>query len=263
MIELMVRRFLYYPSRIPREAPLPPYCADAQEVWFETSRGDSIHGLYWPPAHDEPTILFFHGNAQTVFEWALIREELEAVRAGMLLIDYPGYGKSTGKPSEEALYAAGLSAWGFLQREGTAPGEIVIFGKSLGGGVATEVARDKRGPGRQPKALVLESTFTSIPSVARVLLPLIPTDALFSRERYESISKLEAIHCPVMVIHGTEDRLIPADEGRALFEGASPPKELFLVEGAGHNNVAMVARKEYGRRLAQWLDSLPPCPAPE
>ena len=254
MFDGLVKRFLYWPERIERDCPLPAYISGAREIWFNADDGNEIHSLYWPAAKDRPTILFFHGNAQTVFEWALIRHELQVMDCGLLLVDYPGYGKSSGKPSEESLYSCGHAAFKWLTGEGgLASEEIVIFGKSLGGGVTCEVAR-----GKKLKGVVLESTFTSIPAVAKKLLPMLPINFIFKSERYESINKLPEISAPVLVVHGKRDDLIPLREGEALYEKANEPKELYLVGGAGHNDVAMVAGDEYGFRLRNWLDSLIP-----
>lgn len=250
MIESLVRRFLYYPERLPADAPLPSYIRGAEEVFLKADDGNTIHGLYWPARTDRPTILFLHGNAQTVFEWALVREELDPLDCGMLLIDYPGYGKSTGTPSEPANYAAGRAALNHLLfTRNLAEREIVLFGKSLGGGVVTEIA-----VGLDLNGVVLESTFTSIPAVARRLLPMLPADALFKSETYRSVEKIKDTHAPVLVIHGDADDLIPVSEGKALFEAAGEPKRLYIVHGAGHNDVAYTAGREYALEIRRWLD---------
>jgi len=253
MMEGLVRKFLYYPTRIDPDAPLPYYIRGATEVWIDTPAGNRIHALHWPAPVARPTILFFHGNAQTVFEWALIREELAPLECGLLLPDYPGYGKSQGAPGEAANYDAAHGAWQWLSESAGVPAaKVVIFGKSLGGGVSTEIAR-----GKTFKGLVLESTFTSIPSVMRQLLPFIPAGTLLKGELYESLNKLADIHAPLLVVHGTRDELIPVGEGKRLYEAANEPKQLYLVEGAGHNDVSMVAGETYGRTLRRWLDGLP------
>jgi fermentation-respiration switch protein FrsA (DUF1100 family) len=251
VLEFIVRQFLYYPIKLPADAPIPPYARGAEEVWLSAPDGEKIHGLYWKAPDGRPTVLFFHGNAQSVFEWSLVREDLSDLDCGLLLVDYPGYGKSSGKPNEAGSYAAGQAALDWLVAEaGVSVEQVVLFGKSLGGGVATYVAQDK-----PIKGLILESTFKSIPSVARILLPMIPADGIFKSERYESIERIGSIRVPILVVHGTVDELIPLAEGQDLFEKANPPKDLYLVEGAGHNNVSYVAGAEYGRRLRQWLDS--------
>lgn len=241
-------RFLYYPDRIPADAPPPSWAEGVEEVWMTASDGVRIHGLWWPEPAGRPVVLFLHGNAQEVYSWSLVHEDLSALECRLLLIDYHGYGKSGGRPGEEALYADGRAALEWLSREGIAADETVVFGKSLGGAVACEIAR-----GVSPAGLVLESTFTSLASVARSLFPFAPAYAPHG-STYDSINKLPEITCPVLVIHGDMDMLIPFEEGEALFEAAREPKELFVVRGAGHNDVSMVAGEAYGRRLREWLD---------
>lgn len=252
MFEGLVRSFLYYPLENRREAPVPPYCGNPDEVWINSSDGNEIHGLHWKAPEGRPTILFFHGNAQSVFEWCLIYEEFAPAECGLLLIDYPGYGKSTGKPSEEGLYAAGLASLEWLKSVGGVPEErIVLFGKSLGGPVAAETAMHCK-----PMGVVLESTFRSIPHVARKLLPMLPVDAILKTERYETSERVPRITAPVLVVHGKIDELIPFAEGEALFELAGEPKDSYWVDGAGHNDVSMVAGAAYGARLRAWLDGI-------
>jgi fermentation-respiration switch protein FrsA (DUF1100 family) len=250
MIEHLVRQFLYYPTRIPESAPLPPWVQGAAEVWFDTSEGDRIHGLHWPAPPSRPTVLYLHGNAQTVFEWSLVASDLAPLDAGLLLIDYPGYGKSTGSPHEEALYAAGHAALDWLGERVVAE-RTVVLGKSLGGGVATEVLQN-----RPVMGLILESTFCSVPAVARQVMPFVPAGALLRTERYDSLSRVPGLRLPVLVVHGTADDLIPVEQGRALYDAANDPKELYLVEGAGHNDVTVVAGPAYGERLRRWLETL-------
>ena len=252
MLEELIRRFLYYPTKIQTEAPIPYYVEGAVEVWMESSNGNRIHGLYWKAPKGRPTILFLHGNAQSVYDWALVEPELASMECGLLLIDYPGYGKSTGEPSEQGLYSAGNAAMDFLIGQKDLPAaELILFGKSLGGGVASELAIHHR-----VLAVILESTFRSIPSVAKRLLPMLPEDSMFDSEIYDTLSRMSDIHSPVLVVHGTEDELIPSNEGKALFEAANEPKQIYLVEGAGHNDVSMVAGDQYGWTLREWLDDI-------
>ena len=252
MIESLVRKFLYYPEPLPPDAPLPHYAREAREVWIDTPDGGRIHTLYWPAPEGRPTILFFHGNAQTVFEWALIRQELTPLDCGLLLVDYPGYGKSHGVPSEATNYDAGHGAYAWLTGDGGVPAErVIFFGKSLGGGIATEVAQGKPALG-----MVLESTFTSIPAVVKRLIPMLPSGGMMKSEIYDSADKLATIHIPLLVVHGTSDETIPFDEGEKLFLVANKPKQFFRVDGAGHNDVAITAGPEYGRRLRAWLDEI-------
>jgi len=244
----MVRSFLYYPDRLPPDMPPPSWAEGAEEVWMECDDGVRIHGLWWAEPEGAPVILFLHGNAQEVYSWSLVRRELLPLGCRMLLIDYHGYGKSGGEPHEAGLYLDGKAALGWLHRKGLEDGEIIVFGKSLGGAVACEVARS-----RDLRALILESTFTSLAGMAGRLFPMLP-GGISLGEEYSSIEKIGGINCPLLVIHGERDELIPVEEGRALFDVAPEPKELYLVPGAGHNDLSLAAGPEYPRRIGDFLE---------
>lgn len=245
----MVRGLLYYPDRLPRDLPPPRWAGACEEVWLRAEDGVEIHGLWWPEPAGAPAVLFFHGNAQEAYSWSPVHEDLAPLGCRMLLVDYHGYGKSGGEPGEESLYLDGRAALAWLGGKGLGDSEVIVFGKSLGGAVACEIARE-----RAFRALVLESTFTSLLSVSRRLFPVLPAGVEL-RERYASAEKIGRAACPVLVIHGDRDELIPPQEGLALFEAAPAPKELYLVEGAGHNDVSMVAGDEYARRIASFLNT--------
>jgi uncharacterized protein len=247
-LENLARKFLYYPDRLPADMLPPRWAGGAEEVWLDCDDGIRIHGLWWPEPEGAPVILFLHGNAQEAYSWSLVHEELAPLACRVLLIDFHGYGKSGGEPHEAGLYLDGKAALAWLNRRGSEDEDVIVFGKSLGGGVACEIAQDRR-----LKALVLESTFTSLASVARKLFPFLPQGILLG-EVYDSISKLPRARCPVMVVHGEMDELIPASEGMDLYAAAPEPKELYLVPGAGHNDVSMVAGPEYARRIASFLE---------
>lgn len=243
----MMRRLLYYPDRLPPDLPPPAWAGRCEEVRLECEDGLSIHGLWWPEPAGAPVILFFHGNAQEVYSWSPVQMEFEPLGCRLLLVDYHGYGKSDGEPGEQALYVDGRASLAWLAERGVGDGDIIVFGKSLGGAVACEIAQDRRF-----RALILESTFTTLASVASRLFPLIPGGLELS-ESYESIEKIVRVACPILVIHGGRDELIPAREGLRLFEAAPSPKELYLVDGAGHNDVSYIAGGEYARRIRSFL----------
>lgn len=243
-------KYLYYPERLPPGMPPPRWAAGSEEAWIETEDGVRIHGLWWSRPSGRPVVLFLHGNAQEAYSWSLVRHELAPMDCRMLLIDYRGYGKSEGDPSEKGLYLDGAAALRWLEEQGVEPEQLLVFGKSLGGAVACEISQ-----GLPLKGLILESTFTSLRSVARNLFPAgagyVPLEGAF-----DSLEKLPRITCPLLVVHGDEDALIPASEGMDLFEAANEPKQLYLVCGAGHNDVSMVGGREYGEHLRSWLDRL-------
>ncbi len=244
----MVRKFLYYPDLLPPDLPPPRWAGDAEEVWMKCEDGVNIHGLWWAEPAEGPVILFLHGNAQELYSWSPVRMDLESTGCRLLLIDYHGYGKSGGEPHEAGLYLDGKAAMGWLEGKGVEDSEIIVFGKSLGGGVACDIAQ-----GSRLKALILESTFTSLARAARKLFPFFPPGVPLG-EKYDSIGKIKRVRCPVMVIHGDEDELIPVGEGMDLYDAAPEPKELYLVRGAGHNDVSMVAGPNYARRITTFLN---------
>jgi len=244
-----LERFLYYPERIPGDAPLPYWARGAQEIWVTTEDGVKVHGLWWDEPAGAPVVLFFHGNAQDVFQWSPVHDELAPLECRMLLMDYPGYGKSEGEPSEKALYSDGRAALQWLRDNGVDDGDIVVFGKSLGGAVACGVC-----PGLTLRGLVLESTFTSLLAVSKDLFPFMQGE-LPGEDVYHSAARIKDIHCPVLVVHGDADALIPVSEGLELFEAANEPKELVIVRGAGHNDVSLVGGEAYAAHIRQWLDT--------
>lgn len=243
-----LKSLLYYPERLPADMPPPRWAPGSREVWMEAEDGVRIHGLWWPEPPGKPVVLFLHGNAQEVYSWSLVREDLEPLDCRLLLIDYHGYGKSGGTPAERELYMDGRAALRWLEGQGVPPGETVVFGKSLGGAVACGIAG-----GAGLLGLVLESTFRSLASVARNLFPL-AHQWMPDMEEYDSLSRLPGIRCPVLVVHGDRDALIPLEEGLALYEAANEPRELFVVEGAGHNDVSLYAGHRYGAFIRSWLD---------
>jgi fermentation-respiration switch protein FrsA (DUF1100 family) len=163
----------------------------------------------------------------------------------VLLFDYRGYGHSTGRPSEEGLYRDAMSAWEHLvTRTDTAGVPRLLFGRSLGGAVAIELATRVKADG-----LIIESTFTSIRTLARLIFP-VPLPEL--PVNYDSLSKIGRIAMPLLVIHGERDELIPVADGQALFQAAAEPKAWFAIPGAGHNDTYLTGGQAYFQRLADF-----------
>ena len=245
----LVRNYLYFPEPIPLDEPPPLWAGNGEEVWMECADGVAIHGLWWDDPAGAQAILFLHGNAQDVYSWSPVRQELKHLDCRMLLIDYHGYGKSGGEPSEKSLYMDGEAAMKWLNERGIEDKDIILFGKSLGGGVACEIAKN-----RHVRALTLESTFTSLARVGRKLFPFLPP-GLPLGETYDSIEKVRVCACPVMIIHGESDDLIPVGEGFDLYEAAPGPKDIYLVPDAGHNDVSIIAGMNYTHRIASFLNA--------
>lgn len=189
---------------------------------------------WWLPGHPEaPVVLFFHGNAGCLgFPPVRLRRLATIRRAGasVLALDYRGYGQSPGSPSEPGLYADGEAAYREALRRAKDPGRLVIHGRSLGGAVACHIASQHPCAG-----LVLESTFTSIPDVFSHHLGRWVAERV--RHRFANRERLRGVELPLLVMHGTADRLVPVWMGRELFRGAAGRRSLWLVRGAGHNGL--------------------------
>ena len=249
---LFQSKFVYFPSKTLASSP-QQIGAEYEEVSLTTADGHRLHGWYLPADDARFTLLFFHGNAGNIshrLDSLMIFRELGLAT---LIIDYRGYGLSEGKPSEKGTYLDAESAWDYLLKErGVKAGNIIIFGRSLGGGVATWLAQKKK-----PAALVIESTFTSITDIASSLYPYMPV-RLLGRIRYENIERIDAISSPLLIIHSQQDELIPYSHGQALFQQAAEPKAFLEISG-GHNGGFLLERDRYLEGLRGFLqEHLPP-----
>lgn len=225
---------VYHPIREAEEW-LPPPNQRVEDVSLATLDYTPIHA-WWCPAEDggaeQGAVLYCHGNAGNLsHRGASIQSWLQGVGLPVLIFDYPGYGRSGGTVSEAGCYAAADAAYDWLTRIKQIPPEkVVLYGDSLGGGVAVDLA--SRRPHR---ALVLVNTFTSIPDVATKLYPWLPVRWLM-RNRFDSGGKIGRCKQPVLIAHGTADRLVPFVQGQRLFATAHEPKQFFAMEGYDHND---------------------------
>jgi fermentation-respiration switch protein FrsA (DUF1100 family) len=198
-------------------------------VWYETADGIRLAGAYFPPpAPERPVVLYVHGNAEAAAQNLPLAESLRARGLGVFLAEYRGYGGLGGSPSEEGLYADGEAALGELGRLGVPPSRVVLAGRSLGSGVAVELAT------RHPvAAVVLVSAYTSIVDMGRTVAG--PLASLVIRDRFDSLSKIVRIAPPVVLLHGTRDDVVPVAMGR-LLSAARPGSRWVEVPEATHND---------------------------
>jgi fermentation-respiration switch protein FrsA (DUF1100 family) len=247
---ILQRRMIYYPMSLEKAYEFPPYVPGMEEVYMTCDDGTVIHGLWAPGKEERPCVLIFHGNAGNVIHREVLMQGFNQRGYSVCMIDYHGYGKSGGKPTEQNLYMDGRTAIAWLSDvQGIPPERIVIFAKSLGSGVGVEMAVLF-----SIKGLILESPFSSTSSVARshFVYSLFPTGLLI-RDKYDNISKISSIGCPVMFIHGSQDNLISRKESDKLFEKAKEPKTLYIIEGAGHNDVQFIRPMEYWNNVSDWI----------
>jgi len=224
-----------------------------ETVWLDTADHVRLNGWYVPAENARGTVLFFHGNAGNISHRLDSLRIFHDLNLSVLIIDYRGYGQSGGKPSEEGTHQDALAAWRHLvETRGEAPGRIVLFGRSLGAALGAWLAARER-----PGALILESTFTSLPDLAADLYWWLPARRL-TRLQYATLEYLAAVHCPVLVVHSPEDEIIPYRHGRALYDAARPPKEFLQLKG-DHNMGFLISGEHYLRGLDAFLSrNLPP-----
>jgi len=221
---------LVYQPAGPHPEDWHPPGLDYEDVYFETADGVRLHGWYCPVEEPRAVVLFAHGNAANItYRYPDLIRFTKDMHVSVFAFDYRGYGRSEGAPSEKGLLADARAARRWLaQRANIEEQEIVLFGRSLGGGVVVDLAaRDGA------RALILESTFTSLPAVANDLLPLWPGLLMFNR--FDSIKKIADYHGPLLIAHGTADPLIPFKHSQQLFAKANEPKQHIPITGVGHN----------------------------
>ncbi|HXG60122.1 MAG TPA: alpha/beta hydrolase [Planctomycetota bacterium] len=235
--------FIYFPRR-GDVGPSP-----GEDIFLAASDGVRLHG--WFVTHPEArfAILWFHGNAGNLEDRRDLLADLRSLPADVFALDYRGYGRSEGTPSEEGLYRDARAAYEWL-RTRRPPERIVIFGKSLGGGPACDLAAQVPAAG-----LILQSAFTSARDMASRVMPLFPA-RWFMRTRFDNRSKVARIACPKLFIHSRSDEIIPFRMGEELYAAAAEPKEHAWFDGAGHNDLWIVRRREYRARLSAFLEML-------
>lgn len=234
MFQFLERPLVFRPISHAQHWVEAPPALGAEDVWLQLGMGVTVHGWWCPPAGWTPAqgaLLYsqgYRGNLSQRGE--TIRRWQERVGRAVLIYDYPGYGRSTGKPSEDACYAAATAACDWLTREkGVAPRDVLLYGGSLGGGVAIELAT------RRPyRAVVLVGAFTSIPDMAARRYPWLPVRR-FIRNRFDNLAKIGCIG-RVFIAHGTADRFVPFSMAERLFAAAAEPKRLFPMTGFDHHH---------------------------
>lgn len=242
-------RLLFFPDKhlvaTPREWGMP-----YQDVWLTTADDVRIHAWYLPVAHARQVLLFFHGNAGNISHRGETLKLFHELGLSTLIIDYRGYGQSQGTVSEQGLYQDAQAAWQYLINEHQyQPQDIVIFGRSLGGAVATQLASKV-----QSRALILESTFSSIKDMAQRVLPYI-SRLIYLRYDFKSVSIINKVNSPVLVMHSPEDEMIPFVQGEKVYAAAQQQKQFYRLRG-GHNETYLVSMPGYQQNLARFLNGL-------
>jgi fermentation-respiration switch protein FrsA (DUF1100 family) len=249
LLFLMQSRFLYYPVReiscTPAELGL-----DFEDVTFTTTDGLKLNGWHIPALDSRFTVLFCHGNGGNMMHRLDSINIFHNLGLNCLVFDYRGYGHSEGRPTEQGTYLDAAAAYRWLTEDKKIqPQDIIIFGRSLGGTIAAQLARNV-----DAKALAIESTFTSYVDIGRKFYWYMPV-RLFARFSYDTIDYIKDVHCPVMVIHSANDEIVPFEFGRRLYETANEPKEFIEIVGS-HNDGFVVSGDIYTGAWSEWLKFL-------
>lgn len=219
-----------------------------KSVSFKAPDGIRLSGWFIPAESPRGVVIFCHGNAGNISHRLESIDIFHGLRLSTFIFDYRGYGASEGTPSEEGSYLDAKGAWNYLiEHEGLDPFDIILFGRSLGGAVASCLAREHR-----PKALIIESAFTSASDLAGELYLFLPTK-LLCRYKYDTLAAIREVQCPVLIVHSQEDRIVPFRHARKLFDAANDPK-VFLEISGSHNEGFITSSSVYLNGLKSFLD---------
>ena len=219
---------------------------DFQDVSIATTDGVILHG-WFIAGQSSRVLLFFHGNAGNISHRLDSIAQFRELGLSVLIIDYRGYGQSTGRTTERGIYRDADAAWRYLiDDRGIVANDIVIFGRSLGASVASRLASEY-----QPSALIVESSFTSIPDIAQDIYPWLPVRWL-SRLSHATRDYVRDVRCPILIIHSRDDEIIPFRHGEAIFASANEPRTLLTIRGT-HNDAFLLDERAYVAGLRMFL----------
>jgi len=238
--------YVYYPERALLVDPSSIGLA-FESVSFKTADQVEISGWFIPSESDIGVILFCHGNAGNISHRLESIQIFHRLGLDVFIFDYRGYGQSKGKPTEQGTYKDAEAAWQYLVDERQVdPSQVIIFGRSIGGAIASWLAQN-----HTPDALILESTFTSLPDIAAALYPYLPVRLLL-RFEYNTAKYLGRVDCPVLIVHSRDDEMMPFSHGRQLFEMAREPKEFLEISGT-HNEGFITSGRYYEEGLKAFV----------
>lgn len=232
LLMMLFETLLVYPIPTPMPEGQVSFDENSEDVEFQSQDGTELHGRYYPHRDARGVILYCHGNGEDVSQndthMVYLRDKLQA---SIFIFDYRGYGRSHGSPNEQGVIEDGLAAQRWLAgRTDLTTQEVVLYGRSLGGAVAVAIAEQQGA-----KALILHSTFSSMPDVAAAHYPWLPV-RLLMRNRYPSEERVRNFACPLIQFHGTEDKIVPLALGKRLFDAApGKPKRFVEIRNGDHN----------------------------
>lgn len=233
---LLQRSLMYFPDRT---RPEPAAFGVGEMAVVTLTTADGLDLVAWwraPEAEGAPVVVLFHGNAGHIGNRGFKVRPFLDQGWGVLLTTWRGYSGNAGRPTEQGLYSDGRAALGFLEAQGIGRGHMVLYGESLGSGVAVHMAFEAEAAEDPVGAVVLEAPFTSAGDVGARQYPIFPIRYLI-RDRYDSLAKIGRVRAPLLIVHGERDSVVAPAFGRRLLEAANQPKEGHFIPGAGHNNL--------------------------
>lgn len=249
MLAFFQKKYIYYPSK---EIVTTPGLKgmEYEDIYFDSSDGVRLNGWFFPPSGARgEIILFCHGNADNISYFIEDVRMFTELGLGVFIFDYRGYGRSLGQQSETGTYFDAEAAWNWLTKEKkNHPSRIIIVGRSLGGAIAAWLAKEHK-----PRALFLETAFTSVEDIASKTHPFIPV-RYFLRYKYSTLDYLLKVKAPVLVVHSKDDIVVPLMHGRKLFAAAPEPKKFIELSGT-HRNCFFESAELYTEGIKDFLEA--------
>ena len=255
-ITYIENKLIFHPDNDINSTP-KEYGLEYDDVAFHAEDGVKLHGWFIygkkrPLDKDTYTLLWFHGNAGNIgHRLENISMLYDRIPVNIFIFDYRQFGKSEGKISEKGTYLDAKAALAYLHsRKDIDIDKIIFYGRSLGSAVAIDLALKE-----ECRSLILETPFTSIKEMAKLLHPILPLHYVI-RTKYDSITKIKDVKVPVLIIHGDKDDYVPIEQGRKLYEAVNGPKEFYTVPGGNHNDIYMAGGEEYFNVIKRYIDKL-------
>lgn len=229
LLYVFQRNLMYFPNVDRPDPAMAGAEASLRLVAYQSTDNIELSSLFRsPPSASAPVLVHFHGNAGNIGDRVGRIVPFAQAGMGILLAEYRGFGGNAGSPTEEGLYIDARAAIEYLRQEGVAPERMIFYGESLGSGVAVQMATEYAC-----SALVLEAPYSSVADVAQGRYWMFPVKALV-KDRFDSTVKIGKVRCPIFIMHGTADRIIPIKYSERLYELAPSPKEMKIYPGLGH-----------------------------
>ncbi len=253
LVRIFESRLIFFPDYPGRlEGDWHPRTLPVQDVWLTASDGTKLHAWWIPHDHAKFTFLAFHGNAANITNRAPVYEFLRDLPANVFALEYRGYGRSEGQPSEAGLYRDADAAYQYLvNTKGIDPKTILSFGQSLGTAVAAHLAAH-----HQVAGVVLEASFPSASRLARQIYWFLPGVSLLLHSQFDTQARLQEITAPLLIVHCTQDPVIPFHFGQDVYNAARPPKDFLPINASCHEESSLIAPTPYRAALQKFLTTL-------